>query len=240
MSSRTFGGFVSAIPTNVTGDRDVSGLDAVLRALRALPQACGSPGAPPCCTVVCCAVVDDVRDRALGTPPPAPAGGSEPDTEFEAVLVRRLAGHYLRVVADGAQRRSVPLVWQLLLDPPAVPPVRLALAGVAALLHYDLTLAAVGACTVLGRTPGARERDMHHRVAVLLGTCARGLVRRVDDPALTAAAARLDGPVVRAAAWAAVERLWTLRGRPAEAEKERAGFDREVRADILCLLAADT
>jgi hypothetical protein len=179
--------------------------------------------------------VGDVRDRHLGAS--ALADALEPDAEFEQVLARRFAGRYLRVVADGAEGRPVPRVWQLLLDPPPVRPARLALAGVGALLMYDLTIAFVGACTVLGRGPGRHERDVHRRAAALLGACGRELVRGSGDPAERAAAAFLDSPAARDAAWARAEHLWTLRGRPAEAEQERETLDREVRADAVRTLS---
>jgi hypothetical protein len=235
---------VLAVATNATGERQdrpdpgASGLDGVLRALRALrPGACGASGAPLCCTWVCTAVVGEVRDRASDAGGPVVAGDLELDAEFAAVLVRRFADRYLRVVADRGEGRPVPAAWQLLLDRPSTRPARLALAGVRTLLCYDLTLAFVGACTVLGRTPGRREHDIHHRVAALLGTCVRELVRRTGDPVEMAEAARLDSPAVRDAVWQRAEHLWALRGRPAEAEEEREALDREVHADALRVLS---
>jgi Family of unknown function (DUF5995) len=239
-----------AVATNAPGerqdrpDRGSSGLDAVLRALRAqCRRGCAAPGATLCCTWVCWAVVGEVRGRGLVPGPDDEASAlvdlPEPDAEFEAVLVRRFADRYLRVVADRAEGRPVPRVWQLLLDPPPARPARLALAGVAALLAYDLTLAFVGTCTVLGRAPGRRERDAHHRIAALLGTCVRELVRRSGDAADMAAAAQVDSPAARDAAWNRAQHLWTLRGRPAEAEEERVALDREVRADALRTLGGD-
>jgi uncharacterized protein DUF5995 len=254
MGSGTVGGSGLAVATNVTGERqhpdpDSAGLDAALHALRAL---CPSMCAPSCCTWVCSTAVGDVRRRRRGAPGaggvgPDPAGAHPevtalefPDLEFEAVVVRRLAHRYLKVVADAQAGRPVPRAWRVLVDPPPVPPTRLALAGVGTLLGYDLPLALVGACTVLGRTPSGRERDAHGRVATVLGTCIRELVRRAGDPAETAAAARLDGPAARDAAWRRAEHLWTLRGRPAEAEAERDALDRAVRAAAARLLAGSS
>lgn len=224
MGRRTIGGSVVAVATDVGGREGhrPGGLDGALDALRTL----GAP-APACCTWACCAVVGAVRDRR------GAAGGTD-DAEFEAVLVRRFADRYLRVAGAGTGG-PVPGVWRLLLDPPRRRPELLAVAGVGALLRYDLTLAAVGACTVLGRTPGARERDAHRRVAALLGDCGRELAR-VDGPA-GATAARLDSPAVRDAAWRRVEYLWALRGWPAEAEDARVALDRDVRAEALDLLS---
>jgi len=132
--------------SNVTGERqnppdgDGAELDSVLHALRAL---CPSVTAPSCCTWVCSAVVGDVRRRRRGAPGGLAGAGPDldgsvlefpdlefPDLEFEAVLVRRLAHRYLKVVADARAGRAVPRAWQLLFDPPPVSPTRLALAGV--------------------------------------------------------------------------------------------------------------
>ena len=242
-----------AVATNITGERhdpadpDGNGLDGVLHALRAL---CPSVCAPSCCTWACSTVVGDVRRRrgaalvdvaVLELPDPELPDLEFPDLEFpdlefEAVLVRRLAHRYLKVVADAQARRPVPRTWQLLLEPPPVRPPRLALAGVGTLIDYDLTLALVGACTVLGRTPGSRERDAHARVAEVLGTCLRELMRRTGDAVEQAAAGGLDGPAPRGAAWRRAEHLWTLRGRPAEAEAEAEALDRAVHAHTAHLL----
>jgi hypothetical protein len=223
---------------NAAGERDdrpdpgSTGLDGLLRSLRALPPpGPGTPGAPPCCTRACAAVVEAVVGGDVGG---VVAHG--PDAEFAAVLAGRLAVRHLRVVADGAAGRPVPRAWRLLLDPPAAGPVRLALAGVGTLLDHDLTLAVVGACTLLGRGPGPRERAVHGGVATLLGTGLRDLVGRVGDPGERAAAALVDGAAARAAAWSRAEHLWTLRGRPAEADDARDALDREVRAAVAHLL----
>jgi hypothetical protein len=201
----------------------------VLRALTALhPAVLAGPDAPSSCTWVCRVVVGHVHERR--------GSAAEPDLEFEAVLVRRLAARYLKVVADAAAGRPVARSWEPLLALPSASPARIALAGVGTLLHYDLTLAFAGACTVLGRDPGPQERAAHTRVATVLGTCVRELVRRAGDPAETAAAGRLDSPQTRTAALRRAEHLWVLRGCPAEAEEERDALDREVRADVGRLL----
>ncbi len=206
-----------------------SGLEGVLRALTALhPAVLAGPGAPSSCTWVCRVVVGHVQERR--------GCAGEPDLEFEAVLVRRLADRYLRVVADAAAGRPVARSWEPLLALPSASPARIALAGVGTLLHYDLTLAFAGACTVLGRDPGPEERAAHTRVATVLGTCVRELVRRAGGSAETAAAGRLDSPQTRTAALRRAEHLWVLRGCPAEAEEERDALDREVRADVGRLL----
>jgi hypothetical protein len=206
-----------------------SGLEGVLRALTALhPAVLAGPGAPSSCTWVCRVVVGHVQERR--------GCAGEPDLEFEAVLVRRLADRYLRVVADAAAGRPVARSWEPLLALPSASPARIALAGVGTLLHYDLTLAFAGACTVLGRDPGPEERAAHTRVATVLGTCVRELVRRAGGSAETAAAGRLDSPQTRTAALRRAEHLWVLRGCPAEAEEERDALDREVRVDVGRLL----
>ncbi len=220
---------VVAVVTNAVRerpDRGSGGLEGMLEALGALRH--GAHGTPACWAWAwaCRTVVGDVHGRCPG----------EPDLEFETVLVRRLAHRYLAVVDDAAAGRARPRAWSLLLDPPPAPPARLALAGVATLLAYDLTLAFAGTCTVLGRGPGPRERDAHARVAQLLGSCGRTLVRRAGDRAAAVAAGRLDGPATRDAVRGRAERLWLLRGRPAEAEQERDALDREVHADTLRVL----
>jgi hypothetical protein len=197
---------------------------------------------------MCRAVVGEVRARAADACGPAGDAASDAvsdaasdadfDAEFEAVLVRRLAERHLRTVADHAAGVPVPRVWQLLLDAPPASSARLALAVGRALRDHDLTLAFVGAATVLGRTPGTRERDGHQAVAALLGRCVRELADRTGDAADAAEAARLDDPAARRAAWQRAEHLWTLRGRPAEAEDARRALDREMRAEAARLLFA--
>jgi hypothetical protein len=220
----------------------VSGLDGVLRALQAVGAGpCRTSGAVPsgpgsCGTWLCGAAVAEVRDGRglrlgdLGSDP-------GPDPEFDEVVVRRLAHRHLRVVADHAAGLPVPRVWELLLTPPRARPARLALAVAVTLLGYDLTLAVVGACTVLGRTPGARERTGHHRLAALLAVHGLDLVRRAGDPDDVAAAVGLAAPEVLAGAWERVGCLWTLRGRPAEAEAGRIALDRAVHASAQQVLA---
>ena len=212
--------------------RGVSGLDGALRALRAVgPGPCRTSGAASCGTWLCGAVVGEVRDggtRRYDDP--------EFDPEFDEIVVRRLAHSYLRVVADHAAGLPVPRVWELLLASPRARPTRLAMAGTVALLGHDLTLAVVGACTVLGRTPGVRECAGHHRLATLLAAHGCDLVRAFD-PADLVGADGLAAPAVLTAAWDRVEHLWTLRGRPAEAEAERVALDLAVHASAVQVLA---
>jgi hypothetical protein len=241
MTGRTVGGFVVAVAsglvqTTAVGERHAPvrvGLDGELRALGALRAGGpGVPAAPVCCTWVCGAVAVDVHDRGC-------APGAEPGLEFETVLVRRLVRRYLGVVADAAAGRPVARTWRLLLDPPPVPVSRRALAGVGALLGYDLTLAFASTCTLLGCDPGPPERAAHGRVAALLGGRARELAGRTGGPADLAAAARLDGPARREAVRRRAECLWTLRGRPTEAEAERDALDQEAHAAALRQLAGE-
>lgn len=216
--------------------RGAAGLDGVLRALRTPDLgACRTSGAASCGTWLCSAVVTDVRDG--GARGAVVSGEGEPDPEFEQVLVRRLAHRYLRVVADRVAGRPVPQAWGLVLASPTARPARLALAGAATLLGYDLVLAVVGTCTVLGRTPGVRERAGHHRVATLLAAHGLDMVRRSGDPVEVAAAAGLGAPAVLAAAWTRAAHLWTVRGRPAEAEAEQAALDLAVHRSVAEVLA---
>jgi Family of unknown function (DUF5995) len=210
------------------------GLDGVLRALAAVhPDEGGAPTVLWCGAWMCRAVVGEVRARNADVV----AADAGRDAEFEEVLVRRLAERHLRTVADHAAGAPVPLVWELLLDASPAPPPRLALAAGRALRDHDLALAFVGAATVLGRTPGPAECDGHQRVAALLGRCVRELAGRAGDPG-AAAVARFDDPAARRAAWQRAAHLWTLRGRPAEAENARRTLDREVRAEVARLLFA--
>jgi hypothetical protein len=238
-----------AFATNAAGGRQdhpdpgSAGLDGVLRALRALGAGpCRTPGAPTCCTWLCSVVVGEVRTAgpsgtgAVASSGAGQPGDAEPDPEFDEVLVRRLAQRYLRVVADHAAGRPVPEVWDLLLAPPPASAARLALAGVTTLLGYDLVLAVVGTCTVLGRTPGSREHGAHHRVAALLGARGLDLVGHSGGGAEVEAAVALGSPVARAAAWTSAEHLWALRGRPAEAEAARAALDLAVHTSVVDLL----
>jgi hypothetical protein len=245
MGSRTVGGSQVAVASRLEQPDTVrerhdrpgpvgTGLEGVLDALRALrPAGPAGAGAPVCCTWVCRIVAGEAHDRGRAAP------AAEPGQEFETVLVRRLVHRYLRVVTDAAAGRPVARAWELLLDPPPAPPARLALAGVRTLLVYDLTLAFASTCTVLGRTPGPRERAAHARVAARLGACAGELAGRTGGPADVAAAAALDGPARREAARRRAESLWSLRGRPSEAEAERDALDREVHAAALRQLAGD-
>lgn len=215
---------------DVVGERagrpDGTGPDGVLYALRALCPRVG----PVCCAGACPVVRGDARRRE----PPDVADLRFPDLEFEAVVVHRLARRSVRAVADARSGRPAPRVWRFLADAPPAPPPRLALAGAATLLGYDLPLAVVGACTVLGRPPGVRERDAHDRIAATLGDCLRELIRCVDDPDRRPAALRLAG--AGDGAWRRAEHLWRLRGRPTAAEDERDTLDRLMHAEAARLL----
>jgi hypothetical protein len=234
-----------AVETRAVGERQdhpgraAAGLDGVLRALRAVGFGpCRTAGAASCGAWLCSAVVGEVRDGGTvryGDP----EFDSEPDPEFDEVVVRRLAHRHLRVVADRAAGLPVPRVWELLLSPPPTRPARLALAGAVTLLGYDLTLAVVGTCTVLGRTPGVRERTGHHRLGALLAAHGLDLVRRAGDPGDVAAAVGLAAPAVLTAAWERAVCLWTLRGRPAEADAERVALDLAVAASPAKVLAGE-
>jgi hypothetical protein len=57
-----------------------------------------------------------------------------------------------------------------------------------------------------------------------------------DDPDGAAAARRLLRVLARRRAWTVTQRLWTLRGHPAQAAAERAALDRRTGAAVLALL----
>jgi hypothetical protein len=128
----------------------------------------------------------------------AATGGDELTGAVAEELVRR----HRRVRAGGA----VPLVWQL-----AGRPGPGAVLG--ALVGFDLPIAVVSACTLLGRPPGPVERDR-----------AEQLARRIAE------GLGGDRPRVR---WADVELLWALRGRPAATEAARADLDLRVACRLL-------
>jgi hypothetical protein len=146
--------------------------------------------------------------------------------EFRAALLAEVARRYLRAVRGHARTAAPPRVWRVVLDgwEGGADPVRTTLAGAHALVGYDLAPAVVSACTVLGRAPGRTERavvrDVVGLVAAAVGEAA------ADADALARADARdlvlLFG---RGEHWRRAEQLWAVRGRPSEAEKERAALD---------------
>lgn len=150
-------------------------------------------------------------------------------TEFRAALLAELTRRYLRAVRAHARGSGAPRVWQVVLsrwEGGAGDPARTALAGAHALVCYDLPAAVVSACTLLGRNPGPAEQ------AVVQALTDR-IARLANETAATGTAAtdsRDDAHglallLSRSECWRQAEHLWTLRGRPSEAEKERAALD---------------
>jgi hypothetical protein len=148
------------------------------------------------------------------------------DTEFRAVLVAELARRYLRAVRAHARGSGTPRVWQVLLarwEGGSGDPARTALAGAHALVCFDLPPAVVSACTLLGRGPGPVEQ-------VVVQAVTAQIARLANDAAATDARSDDDASglallLSRSECWRQAEHLWTLRGRPSEAEKERAALD---------------
>jgi len=149
------------------------------------------------------------------------------DEEFHTVLLAELARRYLRVVRGHTRRAPLPRVWQVVLDGwegLAADPVRVALAGAHALVAHDLAPSVVSASTVLGRVPARAERAVVHAVAERIAGLA-------EDAAAGADAATRDHArglallCSRGEGWRQAEHLWAVRGRPSEAERERAALD---------------
>jgi hypothetical protein len=154
----------------------------------------------------------------------------ESDADFQAALLAELARRYLRAVRAHARGSGVPRVWQVVLgrwEGGGGDPARTALAGAHALVCYDLPPAVVSACTLLGRAPGRVEQAVVQAVTERIARLAN------EAAAITAAAdigSRDDARglallLSRSECWRQAEHLWTLRGRPSEAEKERAALD---------------
>jgi len=164
---------------------------------------------------------------AIAAPDDAASGGpAQVDTEFRAALVAELARRYLRAVRAHARGSGTPRVWQVLLsrwEGGTGDPARTALAGAHALVCFDLPPAVVSACTLLGRSPGPVEQAavqaVTGQIARLANEAPATDSRSEDD------ASGLALLLSRSECWRQAEHLWTLRGRPSEAEKERAALD---------------
>jgi hypothetical protein len=164
---------------------------------------------------------------AVAAPDDGASGGpAQLDAEFRAALVAELARRYLRAVRAHARGSGAPRVWQVLLsrwEGGAGDPARTALAGAHALVCYDLPPAVVSACTLLGRSPGPVEQAVVQELTgqiTRLANEAGATDSRSDDDA-----SGLALLLSRSECWRQAEHLWTLRGRPSEAEKERAALD---------------
>lgn len=151
--------------------------------------------------------------------------GIEVDAEFRSALLAELARRYLRAVRAHARGIGAPRVWQIVLSRWECgdgDPARTALAGAHALVCFDLPPAVVSACTLLGRSPGLVEqavvRAVTDRIARLANDTAADTRSRDDARGLALLLSRSE-------CWRQAEHLWTLRGRPSEAEKERAALD---------------
>jgi hypothetical protein len=159
----------------------------------------------------------------------AVGGCTAADPEFGSALVVEVARRYLHAVRDHARGTAVPRVWGIVLDGWAAPGPdreRIALAGAHAVVALDVPPAVVSTCTLLGRTPGAAERAELQTVVVLLAGLAREAARRSADPATVDTADGLEPLFTRGECWRQAEHLWTVRGRPSEAERERDALDR--------------
>jgi hypothetical protein len=154
-------------------------------------------------------------------------GAPGPDVEFRTALVAELVRRYLRAVRAHARDKGVPRVWQVVLsrwEGGSGDVARTALAGAHALVCFDLPPAVVSVCTLLGRSPGPAEE------AVVQAITSR--IARLANEAAAAAgscpgddASGLSLLLSRSECWRQTQHLWTLRGRPSEAEKERAALD---------------
>jgi hypothetical protein len=202
-----------------TGDPDRPGgvVDAVAGLQEGADTGVRGHGAGPVGRLLTSVAAPD--DTAASAPAPL-------DTEFRAALVAELARRYLRAVRAHARGSGAPRVWQVLLsrwEGGTADPARTVLAGAHALVAFDLPPAVVSACTLLGRSPGPVEQ------AVVQAVAGR-IARLANESATTDAQSHEDASglallLSRSECWRQAEHLWTLRGRPSEAEKERAALD---------------
>ena len=155
------------------------------------------------------------------------AGGGD---EIAAAVTAEIGRRYLRAVRDRAARAPLARPWQVLFDHWAAgqrDPLRMTLAGVHTVAGHDLAPAVVSVCTLLGRPPGSAERATADRISAALSeiVCTACRVDGAGDPDRVAAGQGLVLLLGRRDPWRHAELLWTLRGRPAEAEAERAALD---------------
>jgi hypothetical protein len=189
----------------------------------------------------------DARARGHGAGPVgqlltaiADAGDDGPPDaahEFRAALLAEVVRRYLRAVRGHARAAEAPRVWRLVLDrwEAGAGSARTTLAGAHALVGYDLAPAVVSACTVLGRAPRRAERavvrDVVDLVAGVVGDAAAD-----SDPLTRADAHDLVRVWARGEHRRRAEHLWVVRGRPSEAERERAALDARVALEVEALL----
>ncbi|OLT21733.1 hypothetical protein BJF78_34075 [Pseudonocardia sp. CNS-139] len=150
-----------------------------------------------------------------------------PDAEFGCTLVVELARRYLEAVRGHGRGTAVPRVWQVVLDAWTgdVPAGRIALAGAHALAGLDLPPAVVSTCTLLGRVPGPAERGDLETVVGLLSGLACDSARNDPDDATADGVRGLESLLTRGESWRQAEHLWSVRGRPTEAERDRDALD---------------
>ena len=133
----------------------------------------------------------------------------------------------------------MPLAWREVIgrwDPQNIDPARITLAGGLTIVGHDLPSAVVSTCTLLGRTPGPAERAAVEMIVELIAD-------RLRDDAAVVALLGSDGVgvlVSRHDAWRQAEHLWAVRGRPSEAEEERAAMDWRAGLVVRGLLATHT
>ena len=159
------------------------------------------------------------------------AGDTGADADFRAALLAELARRYLRAVRAHARGSGAPRVWQVVLsrwEGGAPDPARTALASAHALVCFDLPPGVVSACTLLGSNPGPVEQMVVQAVTDRIARLANDAA--AHDTAATDTRSREDASglallLSRSECWRQAEHLWTLRGRPSEAEKERAALD---------------
>ena len=162
------------------------------------------------------------------------------DPEFLSRLTVEFARRYFAAVRADAEGREPARSWRVLIDRRSdlsVGPMEFALAGANAHVNFDLAIAVVQACTVLGRTfPGPTEHADEQEIIAIFARrmcglrddfehwLARGLdgtvVDRIRDDAGSLAVV-----LSRDSAWRRSESLWALRYRPAEFDEECAAID---------------
>lgn len=167
--------------------------------------------------------------------------------DVAAAVAAELARRYLRAVRCFTGGAPVARSWRVLFrwwepgvsSPPARSPLRATLVGVAVLAGNDLAPAVVSTCTLLGHAPGPAECDAVDTILLVLADIVRDAVRAAGDgdPDGAEAAEGLLLLLARRDPWRVAEHLWTLRGRPAEAEAERSALDWRTSAVGRALLA---
>lgn len=162
--------------------------------------------------------------------------------DVTAAVTAELARRYLRAARGFATGVPVARSWEVLFrwwEPGVSNPLRATLAGAAVLAGNDLAPAVVSTCTLLGHAPGPDECAAVDTISLTLADIVRGAVREGAgiDPAGAEAAEGLLLLLARRDPWRVAEHLWTLRGRPAEAEAERSALDWRTSAVGRALLA---